>query len=159
MYSSVAIANGIVYVGDGTVPVVTAFHSSGCGATECTPIHEFGVGTADFNDTSYPGLAVANGMLYVGAGEGLDVFAAAGCGSTAVCTPRWQDSAAGGAKPMIANGVVYSVSSSTVLADNAMTGARLWTTAIGSSTGGPAIANGVLYAQDTSANELLAYHL
>jgi outer membrane protein assembly factor BamB len=158
-YASVAITKGTVYVGNGTVPLVTTFRASGCDATVCMPLHQFRVGTANFNDTYYPGIAIANGMLYVGAGEALDVFAAAGCGSAVICSPLWQDVAAAGAKPLVANGVVYSVSGSTVLADNATTGTRLWTTAIGSSTGGPAVANGTGYVQDTAAAELLAYRV
>jgi outer membrane protein assembly factor BamB len=162
VFDSLAIANGTVYVTNGTIPWVSAFPASGCGARLCIPIRQYQVGNSFRNNTYFPGLAVANGILYVGTGTRLDAFKAQ-CGIGVICPLLWQDRFAPGAKPLVANGVVYAVSGSTVLADNGSTGARLWQTstapANGSSTGGPAVANGTLYVEETAGAEVLAYHL
>jgi hypothetical protein len=58
-----------------------------------------------------PGLALTGDTVYVGAGSGLQAFAAAGCGA-ATCGPTWTAQLAAGAAatapPVVAGGVVYA---------------------------------------------------
>ena len=78
----------------------------------------------------------------------------------AVCAPLWQDTSAQGARLLVANGVVYAVAASSVLADNASTGQRQWQTSLtNDSTGAPTVADGTVYAQDAAADKVLAFHL
>ena len=152
-YASIAIANGTVYVGNGTVSAVSAFRVSGCGDSICLPIRQYQV-----SGTNEVGLAVAYGRLYVGTGSALYAFQTP-C-ATQVCPLLWQDTAAPGAKLLVANGVVYAESTSSVLADNASTGARLWQSPIVSEpAGGPAVANGTFYVGNTGSQTVVAYHL
>lgn len=55
-----------------------------------------------------PGVAIADGTVYVGAGTTLSTFAAAGCGA-ATCAPTATATlaSAAGASPVVAGGVVY----------------------------------------------------
>ncbi|HEV7758816.1 MAG TPA: PQQ-binding-like beta-propeller repeat protein, partial [Acidimicrobiales bacterium] len=58
-----------------------------------------------------PGLALTGDTVFVGAGSGLQAFAAAGCGA-ATCGPTWTAQLAAGAAataaPVVAGGVVYA---------------------------------------------------
>ena len=105
--SSAAVSNGVVYVGSFWDGRLNAFAAGGCGQPTCQPLWKGDAGQYVF---SAP--AVANGRVYVGAGDAqLKVFDAAGCGQ-ALCPPLWTGMMVGGqaamdAPPLVANGVVY----------------------------------------------------
>jgi len=152
-YGSLSISGGIVYVSNVSGQEVAAFSAAGCGAAHCPPQWTYATGNTDD-----PSLAVSNGLLFVGAAAGLEAFPAR-C-PAGHCGPVWRDSAAPGAKLLVANSVVYAVSGTTVLADAAATGQRLWHASIpAAGASGPTVANGMVYFSVTFANEVLAYGL
>jgi outer membrane protein assembly factor BamB len=153
-YGSLAIANGIIYVGTVQSSGVEAFSTAGCGAARCQPLWGYHV------DVVGPSaLAVADHKVFVSDHTGLHAFAVH-CPRGSVCDPVWTDADAPDAKLLVANEVVYGTSGFNVLADAASTGRRLWTRTIPDTcASGPAVANGVVYFAATFANEILAYHL
>jgi outer membrane protein assembly factor BamB len=83
------------------------FDAGGCGGPECQPLWRGNAGT--YVESSP---AVADGRVFIGAGDAeLKVFDASGCGH-ASCDPLWVGFPAGPlatieSAPMVANGVVY----------------------------------------------------
>jgi len=171
VYSSPAVADGVVYVGsdDGNL---YAFDAAGGGshcsaAMICSPLWT-AAGTEGFGISSSP--AVANGVVYVGAGESLYAFDASGAsthctGTPTTCTPLWIGPTAGRiyASPAVAYGAVYVPSQgdgrlyvfdasggSAHCTGAPMVCTPLWTAGFGDGGGplgysSPAVANGVVY--------------
>ncbi|HWI74141.1 MAG TPA: PQQ-binding-like beta-propeller repeat protein, partial [Baekduia sp.] len=55
------------------------------------------------------GPAVANGVVYVGTGDGgTAAYAAAGCGAVSDCPPLWYAPAHGGASAVVSDGRLYT---------------------------------------------------
>jgi len=132
VWSSPAVANGVVYVGsyNGNVYALNA----STGAKLWT------YATAD-PVVSSP--AVANGVVYVGSWDN-NVYALNA--STGAKLWGYATGDRVYASPAVANGVVYVGSSDRNLyALNASTGALLWSYATGIEYSGPAVANGVVY--------------
>lgn len=115
-------------------------------------IYQTGGFSINGDDASRP--AVASGMVYVGASDGLYALdASAG-------TKRWQfPSDHYVSAPVVVNGVVYANSDDDhVYALDASTGAKLWGFPTGSAPETvPAVANGMVYAADAAYN-LFALH-
>jgi outer membrane protein assembly factor BamB len=90
-----------------------AFNAAGCGRATCAPQWTSRIAQNAFQVTP----AVANGVVYAGATDGLFAFNAAGCGRS-TCSPLWRGNPAGGiffgtaASPAVASGVVYHMSNS-----------------------------------------------
>jgi outer membrane protein assembly factor BamB len=105
--SSPAVWNGVVYIGSFWDGRLNAFAAGGCGQPTCQPLWKGDAGQYVF---SAP--AVANGRVYIGAGDAqLKVFDAAGCGQP-LCPPLWIGYMVGAqagmeSAPLVANGVVY----------------------------------------------------
>lgn len=95
--------------------------------------------------------AVANGVVYVGSGDG-NVYALKA--STGTKFWSYATSGAVASSPAVANGRVYVASSNgNVYALKASTGALLWSYTIGGLvTSSPAVANGVVYVGGGSGN-------
>ena len=119
-FSSPAVANGVVYVGSaGNGPSLYAFSATGttnCSGTPktCNPLW-----TADTLTAARVSPAVANGVVYLGAGYGnggwLYAFSATGTtncsGTPKTCNPLWISPTFGDdviSSPAVANGVVYA---------------------------------------------------
>jgi outer membrane protein assembly factor BamB len=149
--SSPAVAGGVVYVAglSNLSAFSTTASTANCSGTPpsktCTPLW---TGKTFPNGTSSP--AVANGMVYLGSGDGnLYAFSTAGCSGT--CQPLWTGATGfigSGitSSPAVANGTVYiGGADGKLYAFNAATGAPLWTAANAGSTSSPAVANGVVY--------------
>jgi outer membrane protein assembly factor BamB len=114
--SSPAVADGVVYVtsapyqADGAPPVVARVYAfrADCadGGRFCTPIW-----TATVGHYSPSPPVIANGVVYVGSGDGeLYAFKVRCADSGRTCSPFWTGTAAnlyGGGPPVVANGVVY----------------------------------------------------
>jgi eukaryotic-like serine/threonine-protein kinase len=136
-----AVANGVVYSGDGTVYALNAASGAELWSFKLTS-----GGTT--------GLAVANGMIYLAANpptccSGLQPFVYALNANTGAKVWSVSGNAPGfdaEGSPAVANGVVYinTLSTTGLYALNSSTGAVLWTSGT-SSESSPAIANGVLY--------------
>jgi outer membrane protein assembly factor BamB len=167
-----SVANGVVYVGldhGGLVAVDAAGGNGSCtGAPPnrtCTPL--WTAGTSGNRFVGPFGLAVANGVVYIGSEQGgLFAFDAAGgnasCMGTSpnrTCTPLWTAPAAGSvlSAPAVVNGVVYGGGPARFYAFDAAggngscTGAPpnrtctpLWTAAT-SGLIAPAVVDGVVY--------------
>jgi outer membrane protein assembly factor BamB len=117
--------------------------------------------TAHTGSSAATAPAVANGHLYVGAGDGrLYAFASAGCGQ-ATCGPEWSGPTATGTsvshQPAVANGVVYVGTSAGVVYAFAAAGCgtsscpSAWSGAVDPSgpaapVSGPIVWNGTVYA-------------
>jgi hypothetical protein len=170
---SPALANGELYIANGTLFAFDASGVTGCsGAPKvCAPLWT----STSITAPTYSAPAVSNGTLYVGSFyTGLYAFDAAGstnCSTTAgvkTCTPLWTAPTSGGmgGTPAIAYGTVYTVSGSGILSafDAAGTtncsgsgAARTCTPLWASGPGGtgyvtpssPAVANGVVYFSST----------
>jgi eukaryotic-like serine/threonine-protein kinase len=99
----------------------------------------------------YSSPAVANGMVYVGSGDG-NVYALKA--STGARVRNYNTFNNVGDSPALANGVIYVGTYNWIIyALNARTGAELW----GYHTGGavsssPAVANGAMYVGSTDGN-------
>jgi outer membrane protein assembly factor BamB len=141
IFSSPAVAKGIVYVGSNRS--LYAFKAS-C-SNPCSPLW---VGQTFGEIRSSP--AVANGVVYVGSDDGRLYAFPASC--SFVCQPLWHGETAGpvSSSPAVANGVVYVGSEDHVL--YAFPGAcsnpclPLWSGATaGQIYSSPAVANGVVY--------------
>ena len=122
------VGNGVVYV-HSDLGHLYAFDASGCGDASCSPLWE-GVTQIDSQGPQPP--AVAEGKLYVGAGDTYYAFDANGCGGSQ-CPPLWTSATAcsftpkGEYPPSVANGVVYSTCDNSYLyAFDASTGDTLW---------------------------------
>jgi outer membrane protein assembly factor BamB len=137
VYSSSAVANGVVYVGssDGSVYALNA----------STGAKLWSYLTGLYPIRSSP--AVANGVVYVGSYDG-NVYALSA--STGAKLWSYTTGTQVQTSPAVANGVVYFGSGGygvgTVYALNASTGAKLWSYATGGFVySSPAVANGVVY--------------
>ncbi len=147
IYSSPAVANGIVYVGsdDGSLYAFDAV----------TGKPKWEVATENSIEWSSP--AVANGVIYIGSDDHqLYAFDAL------TGTPKWVARTGGSIRssPAVVNGVVYVGSYDNKLyAFNAKTGTQLWVSAPtgGSIRSSPAVANGVVYV-GSDDNKLYAFN-
>ena len=110
VFSSPAVANGVVYVA-GLDGVLYAFDAAGCGqplGQNCAPLW-----TSVFLSGEVLGSpAVANGVVFVATWAGfLSAFDAAGCGQLPLerCNPVWTEfvGESSESSPAVANGVVY----------------------------------------------------
>ncbi|MDP9075518.1 MAG: PQQ-binding-like beta-propeller repeat protein, partial [Actinomycetota bacterium] len=169
IFSSPAVAGGVVYVGsnDHNLYAFDASGTAGCSGTAptkvCTPLWTATTGSGVFSSP-----AVAGGVVYVGSFDAklyaFDASGTTGCTGTAptkVCAPLW--TAATGtlieSSPAVAGGVVYvgsddhnlyafDASGTTGCSGTAPTKvcAPLWTAATGSFVrSSPAVAGGVVY--------------
>jgi outer membrane protein assembly factor BamB len=140
VFSSPAVANGVVYVGsyDGNVYALNA--STGA------LLWSFPTGNAV---DSSP--AVANGVVYIGSGDN-NVYALNA--STGALLWSFPTGSSVESSPAVANGVVYVGSDdNNVYALNASTGAKLWSyTTFGVVFSSPAVANGVVYVGSDDKN-------
>jgi hypothetical protein len=141
-----------------------AFDSGGCGGDECPPDWTAALQADPEGEPQPP--AVAEGIVYVGAGSTFYAFDANGCGAPE-CTPLWQTGTACTYfanyqnSPSVANGVVYSACASNHLyAFDAESGEILWSY---NTSGGypmrasPAIVNGRVYHAATFNFKLYAF--
>jgi outer membrane protein assembly factor BamB len=132
---SVAVVNGVVYVGsnDGTYYALNARSGAKLWSFQ----------TAGNFETSSP--AVVNGVVYVGGGAGDNVYAL----NASSGAKLWSFTTGSEvySSPAVVNGVVYIGSGDgNIYALNASTGAKLWSYATGSYIrSSPAVANGVVY--------------
>ncbi len=175
IFSSPAVANGVVYVGssDGNLYAFDA-----AGVTNCTPAATslcsfLWIGPTGGIVFSSP--AVANGVAYVGSGDGkLYAFDAAGVtncsGDPGTCTPLWTGATGSfvESSPAVVNGVAYVGSEDhklyafdaggvTNCSGTPTTCTPLWTGATGSNVdSSPAVANGVVYT-GSSDGKLYAF--
>jgi outer membrane protein assembly factor BamB len=170
---SPAIANGVLYLADGTLFAFDAAGSTNCSGSPkaCAPLWT----AATTNEPTYSAPAVANGIVYVGSwGSKLYAFDATGttnCSGTTTktCTPLWTAATPSsiGGTPAVAGGVVYTVSADGTLSAfnaagtshcsgpvTARTCKPLWSSATGgtgyATSSSPAIANGVVYFSSTN---------
>ena len=151
VYSSPAVADGVVYVGslDGNLYAFAVGCNTGGGS--CTPIW---TGTTGGGIDSSP--AVADGVVYVGSSDG-DLYAyAVGCNSGGgSCSPLWTGATGSDidSSPAVADGVVYVGSEDGKLyafavgcASGGETCTPRWTGATGDGIfSSPAVADGVVY--------------
>ncbi|HEY6492483.1 MAG TPA: PQQ-binding-like beta-propeller repeat protein [Trebonia sp.] len=177
---SPAIADGVLYIANGSLYAFDATGSTGCSGTPkvCAPLWTAAMSGGGAT-TAAP--AVADGMVYVANPySGLYAFDAAGsrnCSASATgktCAPLWNaPSATGAGAPAVANGVIYDSASGKLAAFDATastncpgTGivktcvrAPLWTSAplaAGYLAASPTVANGVVYVSSSSGG-LYAY--
>jgi outer membrane protein assembly factor BamB len=174
-----AVVNGTVYLGagDGKLYAIDAKGNINCSGTPktCAPLWTATAGGNQFQDTP----AVANGVVYIGAGyfpTHLYAFDATGShncsGTPKTCTPLWSSAAAGdiiegppAVDPAIGTGVVYissaSMGGSSLLSafDAAgrvnCSGIPKVCQPIGTAAGiftAPVVANGVLYVGSSDGN-------
>jgi outer membrane protein assembly factor BamB len=170
---SPTIANGVIYIANGTLYAFDAAGSKNCpGAPKvCAPLWT----AATSNNPTYSAPAVANGTVYVGSWDSkLYAFDAAGtanCSTTTpkTCTPLWTAATPSsiGGTPAVARGVVYTVSGNGTLSAfdaagsnhcsgpvTAKTCSPLWSSAPGGTgyvtSSSPAVANGVVYFSSTN---------
>jgi outer membrane protein assembly factor BamB len=106
IYSSPAVANGVVYVGSGDHKLYAYAVGCASGGGSCSPLW-----TATTGSYITSGPAVANGVVYVGSEDGKLYAYAVGCASGGgTCTPLWTATTGGViyySSPAVANGVVY----------------------------------------------------
>jgi outer membrane protein assembly factor BamB len=155
VFSSPAVAGGIVYVGsdDGKLHAFDAAGVTNCSvgpSRACSPLWTAATGGAV---RSSP--AVAGGIVYVGSDDGkLYAFDAAGlfncsAGPPRTCMARWVTTlgAVVRSSPVVSNGVVYVGSDDAGLyALNATTGMVIWKTITGAAVrSSPAVASGVVF--------------
>ena len=158
IYSSPAVADGVVYVGsrDGNLYAFAAGCASGGGT--CTPLWKAPAGSS--TDSSP---AVSEGVVYVGAGSGKLIAYAVGCASGGgTCTPLWTAATGGSiySSPAVAGGVVYIGSDDGTLyayavgcASGGGTCTPLWTASTGAYIdSSPAVAGGVVYVGSGDGN-------
>jgi len=171
---SPAVANGVLYIADGTLYAFDAAGSANCTGTPraCAPLWTAPVSTR----VTAGAPAVADGLVYVGSGNGglyaFDATGAANCSAGAAgktCAPLWYAPDGSGGTPAVANGVVYTVSAAGTLSAfdatrptdcpgtgtvKTCTRAPLWTSGPGPSgyvtSSSPAVANGVVYFSSTN---------
>jgi eukaryotic-like serine/threonine-protein kinase len=149
VYSSPAVANGVVYVNGGT----------NCGQ-ECfeDAVYALNAGTGALlwsYTTGGPGPvysspAVANGVVYVGS-EDNNVYALNA--KTGALLWNYTTGNSIDSSPAVANGVVYVGGGNDVYALNASSGALLWSYATnGAVESSPAVVNGVVYVGSDDGN-------
>jgi hypothetical protein len=171
---SPALANGVLYIANGTLFAFDASGVTGCSGTAkvCAPLWT----STSITAPTYSAPAVSNGTVYVGSWyTGLYALDAAGstnCSTTAsvkTCTPLWTAPTSGGigGTPAIAYGTVYTVSESGTLSafdaagstncsgtGTAKTCTPLWAAGPGGTgyvtSSSPAVANGVVYFSSTN---------
>ncbi|HEY1331769.1 MAG TPA: PQQ-binding-like beta-propeller repeat protein [Actinomycetota bacterium] len=154
VFQGLAVARGLVYVGNGSSSVVDVFPAAGCGAPTCKPLWSYDAGPAQPG-----GLAIVKRKLYAGTAAGLAAYPAR-CRMGSVCTPVWLDSSAPATTHLlVANRVVYATFGTTLLADDASTGDRLWQVSTPDPCQAPTVADGVVYCASTFADEILAFGL
>lgn len=160
-----AVANGVVYAGRGDgLLAYSANGTTGCtGGTPdvCSPLWRGDDTTLGLTSAGSDSAAVAGGVVYTTATNGVIAFSANGCG-TATCSPLWAyvdpSSWTGFTAPAVANGRVYANASNPYTGDalyafstSGLT--KLWTAPLPDGYGGPVaavtVANGVAYAGDT----------
>lgn len=171
---SPAVADGVLYIADGTLDAFDATGSTGCSGTPkvCAPLWTAPMPGSGAT-SSAP--AVAGGVVYVGTFySGLYAFDAAGsanCSGTATgktCAPLWNARTPSSIEgtPAVAGGVVYATTTGTLVAlaaggaancpgtgtTRTCTRAPLWTSAPGALVSGssPTVANGVVYVSSTN---------
>ena len=151
LYSSPAVVNGVVYVGSTETPSGSGWagHVYALDGSTGAMLWTFAAGEAP-GWPAVPNVAVANGVVYAGSGDG-NLYAL----NASTGAKLWSYATGGRVQaPAAANGVVYVGSSDhNVYALNASTGAKLWSYA----TGGfvetsPAVANGVVYVGSDDHN-------
>jgi outer membrane protein assembly factor BamB len=154
VFSTPAVANGVVYVSTAGAPGTAdgqlyAFAAGGCGRPTCTPLWTAVVPNVGSSPTA------SGGRVFIATSDGkLAAFAAAGCGAK-VCKPQWTGSIGDSAQaaPAVANGVVYVTSSTRMFAFKAAGCGRATCPALWRTTpvqgviqgSGPAIGNGNAY--------------
>ena len=170
---SPTIANGVIYLANGTLYAFDAAGSKNCpGAPKaCAPLWT----AATSSNPTYSAPAVANGTVYVGSWDSkLYAFDAAGtknCSTTTpkACTPLWTAATPSniGGTPAVGGGVVYTVSGNGTLSAFDAAGSShcsgpvtakactpLWSSAAGGTgyvtSSSPAVANGVVYFSSTN---------
>jgi outer membrane protein assembly factor BamB len=137
--SAPVIANGIVYVSSAFTDTVYALNAS-TGAK----LWSYTTGNSGFASP-----AVANGVVYIGSGDG-NVYAL----NASTGAKLWSYATGNQvySSPAVANGVVYVGSDDgNFYALNATTGVKLWSYATGGSVGDPVVANGRVYVGATYA--------
>jgi outer membrane protein assembly factor BamB/uncharacterized membrane protein YoaK (UPF0700 family) len=162
IYSSPAVANGVVYVGshDGKLYAYAVGCASGGGT--CTPLWTATTGVGIFSSP-----AVANGVVYVGSEDGKLYAFAVGCASGGgTCTPLWTATTGDMifSSPAVSDGVVYVGSYDHELyayavgcASGGGTCTPLWTATVGGIIySSPAVADGVVYV-GAGGHKLHAY--
>ena len=117
MYSSPAVANGVVYAGSSDLEAFDANGKTNCSGTPktCTPLWAANVGVMDSSPS------VANGLVFIGSSSnfggqkfGVEAFDATGTtdcsGTPKLCTPLWTGVTGSPvlSSPAIANGKVYA---------------------------------------------------
>jgi len=138
VYSSPAVANGVIYIGSEDSKVYALKAKTG---------HKLWSYTAGDLVASSP--AVANGVVYVGSYDRNLYALNAKTGAKLWSYATGDD---GSSSPAVANGVVYVGSADgNVYALDAKTGTKLWSYLTGSSVySWPAVANGVVYVGSTT---------
>ncbi len=130
VYSSPAVANGVVYVSstDGNLYALNA-----------------STGAKLWNNADAGGStpAVANGVVYVASADDNSLYAL----NASTGAKLWNYTAGGCcvSSPAVANGVVYDSDSLSLYALNASTGAKLWSYAAAGYPNSPVVVNGVVY--------------
>jgi uncharacterized membrane protein YoaK (UPF0700 family) len=151
IFSSPAVADGVVYVGAGGHKLHAYAVGCASGGGTCTPLWS---ATTGAGIDSSP--AVSNGVVYVGSTDGKLYAYAVGCASGGgTCTPLWTATTGDEihSSPAVANGVVYVGSYDGKLyayavgcASGGGTCTPLWTATTGNwIDSSPAVANGVVY--------------
>jgi outer membrane protein assembly factor BamB len=147
--TSPAVAGGVVYVTDGST--LFGFDATTGALAWSAPAP---------SGSSWQGSpAVANGVVYLGAGPGnahLDAFNAATGAPIWSATDRTGRSGSTTSSPVVANGVVYLRVANWLDAFNATTGAPVWSGPVGAEVESPVVVNGALY---TSAEDALGGHI
>jgi hypothetical protein len=114
IYSSPAVANGVVYVGSADWKLYAFPASCGTGGAACSPLWTGLTGAP----IDYSSPAVANGVVYVGSTDHKLYAFPAGCDTGgAACSPLWTGTTGApiDSSPAVANGVVYVGSTDTKL--------------------------------------------
>jgi hypothetical protein len=114
IYSSPAVANGVVYVGSNDHKLY-AFDAAGVTGCSGSPKTCLPLWTGSTTDIIFSSPAVANGVVYIGSDDNklyaFDAAGITGCsGSPKTCTPLWTGATGNYIRfssPAVANGVVY----------------------------------------------------
>ncbi len=163
IYSSPAVADGVVYIGSNDHKLYAFAVGCSSGGGSCTPLWTGATGSLIYSSP-----AVADGVVYVGSLDHKLYAFAAGCSSDGgSCTPLWTgltgdeiDNA-----PAVADGVVYVGSGDHKLYAFAV-GCRsdggsctpLWTGLTGDAiSSSPAVADGVVYVDSSDVSTLYAF--
>lgn len=123
--SAPAVANGVVYVMDGST--LTAYAASGCGAATCSPLW-----SDDIIWSGQSGPVVSNGRVFVEDGYSKVHAFDAQSGATLWTTPTDTSNTAHGS-PLAAPNVVVVAGSNSLWMLDPTSGAVLWTVPVGAS--------------------------